>query len=336
MKTKIVYVLVSSDNDIYLEQAFVSMCSLKRQMPNAYIVLLTDTITEKSFIGKRKEEVKYVDEIVAVELDGNKLNAQQRSRQLKTSIRNRIDGDFLFVDCDTIITHPLEEIDKMDIMIGACRDTHSDFSDNPYRDMCIEHGRLLGWPIEDEKDYFNSGVIYVKDTQETHEFYQRWNENLNQGYSRNVFMDQPSFAKTNYEMGHIIKHLPDVWNCELKHGIKYLKDAKIVHYLCTNPSQHQNKQLFLLNEKDMLMEIKRTGTLSNEIIDVMDDPFKGLAETTHCFAGEDIYFFRTPSYNYLRNGFNRGGKISLPMRILMLIRKIDSKTRLITRWWRKF
>ena len=324
MKTKIVYVLVSAPDDIYLEQAYVSMCSVRYQMSDAHIVLLTDRLTAESFTGIRKDEVKYVDEMVVVDLDGNKLSAQQRSRQLKTSVRKHVKGDFLFIDCDTIVVKSLSDIDNCSFAIAACRDTHSVFRDNPYRDMCLYHGHLLGWPIDDEVDYFNSGVIYVKDVPETHEFYRRWNENLNKGYSAKVFMDQPSFAKTNYEMGHVIRHLPDVWNCELKHGIRYLKDAKIVHYLCTNPSRHQDKQLFLLNEKDTLMEVKRSGKISDELTAVMNDPFQGLAETTHCFAGEDLFFFRNPVYNYLRKGFSRNGKPSAAMKILTLMRRTDT------------
>jgi len=259
---------------------------------------------------------------VAVDLDGNKLNAQQRSRQLKTSVRNRVDGDFLFVDCDTIIVKKLDDIDNIDASIAACRDTHSSFADNPYRDMCLRHGHLLNWPIDEEKDYFNSGIIYVKDDATTREFYRRWNENLNAGYSKEVYMDQPSFAKTNFEMGHVIQHLPDVWNCELKHGVRYLKDAKIVHYLCTNPSYFQNRQFFLLNEEEVLLNVKKTGEINDAIKQVINDPFCGLAEVSHCFAGEDVYFFRTNAYNYLRSKYVVG-KRSFPEYVLLAVKRLE-------------
>lgn len=304
MKTKIVYVLTSSDKDIYLEQAFVSMSSLRRYNPDACVILLTDDLTAATFTGNRKRMIELASEIVTVMLD-HSLNAQERSRQLKTSVRNYIEGDFLFIDCDTIVVKPLDDIDNTSAVIAACRDTHSNFADNPYRDLSLRHGHLLGWPIDEEQDYFNSGVIYVKDVPEAHEFYRRWNENLNAGYAHKVKMDQPSFAKTNYEMGHIIQHLTDVWNCELKHGIRYMKDAYIIHYLCTNPSRYQDKQLFLLNEKEVLLEVKKTGEISQKIKDVIEDPFVGLAETTHCFAGEDLYYFRSQSYRSTRWSFKR-------------------------------
>jgi len=329
MNTKVVYVLVSSQQDIYLEQAYISMYSLRQHMPHAHIVLLTDQLTVDTFTGTREIIVNYVDELVVENLDYKKLSAQQRSRQLKTTVRNKIKGDYLFIDCDTIITRPLDEIDNFNASIAACRDTHSDFINNPYRDMCLRHGHLLEWPIDDEAEYFNSGAIYVKDNAKTHDFYHHWNKNLKRGYEKEVYMDQPSFAKTNYEMGHIIEHLPDVWNCQLKHGIRYLKDAMIVHYLCTNPSIYQNKQLFLLNEKDVLMKLKSTGEISGKIEEVIKDPFKGLAEVTHCFAGDDIYFFQAESYNYLRSHYSKK-KESIQDRLLLLLRSIGMyKNRLL-------
>lgn len=328
MKIKIVYVLTSSPSDIYLEQAYVSMYSLKHHMPEAHIVMLTDSVTEKSFTGVRKTEIKYVDEMVVLDIDANKYNGQQRSRILKTSVRKHVKGDFLFIDCDTIITKPLYDIEGIDADIAACWDTHSLFKDNPYRGMCIEHAQLLGWNVEDEKEYFNSGVIYVKDSPIAHQFYELWNQNWLEGLAKGVRMDQPSFALTNHQMNHIIKVMPDVWNCELKHGIRYLKDAYIVHYLCTNPSVFQTKQLFILNEKDVLLEVQRTGIISEEIKKTIDDPFYGLAEITHVFAGEDIYFFHTDSYKYLRSRYKRGN-VSIQDKWLLLFKKIgDYKNRM--------
>lgn len=78
-KLQIVYMVVSSPKDIYLEQAYVSMCSLKRHNPEAHAIILTDELTAATFTGVRKLETKYADEIVAVKLPEN-LNGQRRSR----------------------------------------------------------------------------------------------------------------------------------------------------------------------------------------------------------------------------------------------------------------
>lgn len=334
MKTQVVYVLTSTEKDIYLEQAYVSMCSLKHYVPNAHIVLLTDNTTKSTFTGIREKEIKYADEIIVVDLDAVKYNGQKRSRILKTNVRKYVKGDFLFIDCDTIITKSLEEIDNIDADIAACWDTHSLFIDNPYRKMCIEHARLLGWNIEKENEYFNSGVVYVKDTPITHQFYEHWNKNWFDGLSKGVKMDQPAFALTNYQMNHIIKTLPDIWNCELKHGIKYLKDAFIVHYLCTNASKGQDKQLFILNEEKQLLQIKETGEIPPEIMETIKDPFYGIARLTHCFAGEDVYYFNTFGHSFLRKNYHWGNFETMDDKV-RLLKKIITRKKMVVSLFKK-
>lgn len=329
MKTKIVYVLVSTNNDIYLEQAYVSIYSLRKFNPNTHIILLTDDLTNQTIIGLRKNMAALADDIITVKLDEKKYNAQKRSRILKTSVRKYIQGDFLFVDCDTIITRPLDDIDQCNYDIAACWDTHSLFAENPYRELCLRHAWLLGWPLENEREYFNSGVIYCKDNAKTRAFYERWHKNWLNGLAKGVYMDQPAFAKANWEMGHPVKVLHDTWNCELKHGIKFLRDAYIVHYLCTNPSREQNRQLFLMNEKDILLAIKKDAKISPEIEKVIENPFEGLAYPTHCFAGDDLFFFNTKQYNLLRKHFKYRRKKQLGIVIKAYLKMYSYKTKIM-------
>lgn len=222
--------------DIYLEQAYVSMWSLKYHNPTDHIIVLMDTKTKETLSGHREAEIKWAEETIVIDFKENKYTNVQRSRILKTSARRYVTGDFLFVDTDTIITKSLESIDNVSADMAACRDSHSPFKENPYRRMCIEHGKTLGWPIEEEDTYFNSGVIFVKESDLAKRFYERRNANWVDGFHKRFNMDQPAFAKTNYEMGQIVKELDGAWNCELRHGVQYLKDALIVHYLCTNIS----------------------------------------------------------------------------------------------------
>lgn len=296
MQTKVVYALVSSVDDYYLEQAYVSMYSLKRHMPEMPIYLVTDDLTQASFIGIRKNGLQFVEDVITIPLDAS-FTQQQRSRLIKTSIRQYVTGDYIYIDCDTIICRPLPSLESIYSDIAACLDSHClDYHDNPYRWLGLSHGRSLDWPIDKESIYFNGGVMFAKDTPIAHEFYSLWQQNLLDGFSKGVLMDQPGLAKTNYQMGHIIGILDDIWNCELKHGIRYLKDAIIVHYLTTNTSPDGGSQVFLLNESRIFDEIKKTGTIPSVIDDIIDDPFKGLSSLTHIFAGKDIYYFQTPAY----------------------------------------
>lgn len=323
MKTKVVYVLSSLPDDLYLEQTYISMYSLKYHQPDAHIVLLTDRTTSETFTGKRLDEIRYADEIVVVDLEnGTTPTTKHRAFELKTLVRNKVDGDLLYVDCDTIIVRPLVNIDQLQVPMAVCRDSHCDYADNPYRPMNVYDGKQCGWPSEKYTVFHNSGVIFVKDLAETRDFYHRWNNAIHRCFEKNLVNDQLALAQVNYDSNGFIHNLSDVWNCELKHGIRYLKDAYIVHYLCTNASLHSNKQLFLLNDKSVLLRIKDTGIIGDDVKQTIDDPFTGLAGLTHCFAGEDVYFFRSPVYTYIRRHFRRD-KISVLLNFLRLMNKIE-------------
>lgn len=328
-----VYVLTSSRKDIYLEQAYVSMCSVRHHTPGAVITLVVDELTVANLTGMRREEIRYVDKIVTVKTPAG-LNAQQRSRYLKTSVRSYVEGDFLFIDTDTLIVKPLYDILFTEADISACYDSHSaSFHDNPYYNMCVKHGHRLGWSVENEEHYFNSGVIYVRDTEVARRFYALWHKTMKESVEKGVTMDQPAFAKTNYLMGHIVSPLDDTWNCQLKHGMRYLRDARVVHYLCTAISKDNDNQLFIMNEKSVLLRIKQNGEMPQEVLKTMDDPFVGLTSTSMCIAGRDMYLFNTVSYIYLRKLYDTWffnwmeSIVSLYVRVSKSIHSLHRKTK---------
>lgn len=233
MKTKLLYVVASDNNDVYLEQAHISIFSAKYYMPDCFITLLVDDTTDRNMDEHRRKILKNVDEYLVTPLP-EETSAHVRSRLLKCGAREYVKGDFLYIDADTIITKPLYEIDMVTASVAATRDSHCEFSQNPYRKMDIGFGNTLGFPLENESTIFNGGVLYAKDDETAHRFYKMWLEEWKIGKDKGVKMDQPALAKTNYQLGHIIKQIDDTWNCEFLHGMRYMKDAKIVHYLTTN------------------------------------------------------------------------------------------------------
>lgn len=326
MKTQLLYVLTSSETDYYLEQLYVSMLSAKYVMPDCHIIVIVDEVTKATLCGVRAHEIAIADEIITVNLN-KALSAKIRSRLLKTSARSHVKGDFLFIDCDTIVVRDLSPIDEVDFNLGACRDTHSLFKDNPYREMCIRHVGRLGKDISDETEYYNSGVIFARDVPSVHRFYETWNANYLKGMKKGISMDQPSFEFTNIELNYPVRTLQDVWNCQLKHGIRYLKEAFIVHYLCTNVISGNKQPLFILNDASVFSAIKINGEIQEAVWDVIKDPFKGLSPITHCFGGKEIYFFQTPLFNYLFFNYLKSNKRIDFEKIFKIIVSIKNKLR---------
>lgn len=254
MKTKLVYVLTCAEEGTYIEQALISAYSARFHNPEAHIVLIVDDKTNELLVGKRAEVLDYVTEKVVVEVP-SEYNLMQVSRWLKTSVRNIIDGDFLFIDCDTIITQSLSEIDNLECEIGASLDGHQLVSESNIAEQQIlmQQANQCGWDFSEVEHYRSSGVIYVKDSQVSRDFYATWHVNYFHSMRCGLNIDQLSFEKTSQEIP-IVEDMDGVWNTIMYARPQFIYQSKIIHF----PSLNNNSLLF---SKKVLKIIKTTGLL---------------------------------------------------------------------------
>lgn len=322
MKTKIVYVLVSSDKDYYLEQVLISAYSLKHHNPSSYICLLVDDLTNERLVKISKIVRKHIDEVVCVELDRS-LSNMKKSRVLKTSVRKYISGDYLFIDTDTVITGDLSAIDGCPYDLAAVYDAHVLFAESPYRNMALRHSSMIGNTDLKMRDvYYNSGVIYVKDNVRTQKFYERWNELWTIGARNSVFMDQPSFAMTQNDYP-IVNELSGEWNCQLRHGLQYWNNCKVLHYLCT--SKNGGKSLCVFQNQSLYKMVRDNGV---ECIDTR--LFTNLMCTiekslTDVIVGSDVDFIHDDFVLFLKNQYvNNGMVYRCAKSLYSMVRKVYS------------
>ena len=137
MKTKLVYVLVSSKEDFYWEQCLISVMSARYQMPQAQIYLVCDDKTNDSLYGIREEIKQFITKLIVIPFDNN-VEKVRRSRILKVTLRKIINGDFLYIDCDTLITHSLDDIDNFSFSLAAVLDGHCIFKKHPMFDFFVK------------------------------------------------------------------------------------------------------------------------------------------------------------------------------------------------------
>ena len=292
MKTKIVYVVVSDETDIFLEQALLSIFSLRKLNPNAYVEFVIDQVTNDSIIGKRSEIKKHVNKTTVIEVPDN-YSKGQKSRWIKTNLRNLIEGDFLFIDTDTIITDSLEEIDDFDGDIGAVKDKHAPIKHNKDKNKLLLWSKQDGWTYSEDLDYFNSGVMFVRDCEFTHDFFREWNKRwkiCSTKYSR--FFDQPLFAATNEFFQHPVKELAGEWNCQPTGGISFLYKATIMHYWGYNRKDYA----WMFYDKKIIREIKESGNIPNEISDLVDKAKEAFIIPNEIIAGKELEIYYSPVF----------------------------------------
>lgn len=225
MKTKIVYVLVSNKNDYYVEMLLLSLYSLRLYHPNDKVEVVMDDMTYYRLVKQKSLLLSDVKPIV-VDIP-QEYTQMQRSRYLKTRLREVISGDFIYLDTDTVIADSLMEIDSFRWEMAAVLDNHD--------------GKITKWQIQSEPknwanlypfSQYNCGILYVKDTPGSHRFFCIWHENWKYCISKGCCFDQPAHRKTVSDTGASIHELNGRWNCQVNtaESIKNQKDALIYHY----------------------------------------------------------------------------------------------------------
>lgn len=298
MRTKIVYILTSDDGDIYLEQLLVSAHSLKLYNPEAYIIVVMDKKTNSTIRGCRLNVLKYISEIKVVDVPYC-YSKKECSRYLKTQLRKYIDGDYLFIDCDTIISDKIDSIDAFTGYIGAVLDLHSLLDINSKTSLKIkERASLIDWNLTGYITYYNSGVVFVKDDKRCYEFYEKWHAIWLESVSRGYHQDQISFNKANRDLGNIITELDGIWNCQIKYtGIKYFYDAKIVHYFSSNS---KGNIPYYFSDVNLFLCIKNKCDIPSDIDYNIQNQKKILYTNSKLFSRENINFLSTYSCKLLR------------------------------------
>jgi lipopolysaccharide biosynthesis glycosyltransferase len=264
-----VYVLTSDENDFFLEQLVLSITSLRLKMSNAAVTVLTDDITAATLTEKRSIIYKLADEVKVLS-SPSELNKLRRSRWLKTTMRKNIIGDFLYIDCDTVIADDLSDIGNTKADVAAILDQHSFVREHPLKKRFFTLDKELGFSsAEKTNKQFNGGILFCRDTPLAHDFFDEWHKLWLFSISKGINVDQPSLNQAGVNKNNIITELGGIWNCQIEFsGLQFLSQAKIIHYFTSG----RNEKPYLLANNSFFEEIKKTGCIPEEIFAKLQDP----------------------------------------------------------------
>lgn len=304
--TKCIYVLTSNEADYYLEQLVISVRSLRLYHPDVYVGVLVDKQTNETLKDNRLKLLHQVTEIIEVETPQN-YSQMQRSRFIKTSVRNIVDGDFLFIDTDTVICGDLSDIENCKEDICAVPDLHVRLSKHTYSYDVAAAAKIVDWNVANHDPfYFNSGIIYVKDSQAAKQFYSLWNKLWTESMKHGCSYDQIAFCKANELTGNVITEMSGIYNCQvIENGIKYLENAKVIHYFASKMKGVNNRNPFLLKDNEIYATIKRTGSIEAEIDNFIANPKSAFTDKVQLISEHDVDFFNSPICQYLRKFYYR-------------------------------
>lgn len=289
---KFVYVLASDSSDIYYEQFLVSLISLKYWNPDSFVFLVCDNITAKTFVGLRTRHQKYVNDVKVVDFSADR-NKQYRSRYLKTSLREILEGDFLYLDLDTIICDRIEESFFTNDVMGV-DDCHFLPQDHPGWPQFTKQIRKSGFSEKFIAHYVNSGVLWMKDSPKCHEFAALWHGLWEECVGRGVYVDQPSLNEANKRMNGILTLLPGGLNCQVSATMRFFNDAEILHCFATTVSKtNADEYAFFFLNQGFYYGLKKREV--NSIDERM------IVDAKHCFEwGDTVLLCKKESNIYRR------------------------------------
>ena len=282
------YVLTSNINDFYYEQFLLSITSLRLKMPDAKITLLCDSKTAETLTGKRSEYERLISNVITAAPPAS-MSQVEVSRWLKTSMRRLVQGDFLFIDCDTIVTDNLSSIKELGIKLGACLDRHSLISSHDKKDFIIKNDNRLGFSSYLLNKHYNSGVIFCADIAETHNFFERWHEFWLASKKNNILRDQPAFNMAISETPSLVAELDGTWNCQLAfNGLPFLEKSKIIH--CFISDTFLASSPFIFSSENLLKKVKDAGTITDEALELLKNPRAAFFPKSRVLSGSEMLY----------------------------------------------
>lgn len=296
MKTKIVYAVVSDENDVYLEEVFLSAYSLRRHNPDAFVELVVDAKTDATIKGPRERMLKYVNQKTVVSVPQH-YNKVQTSRYLKTSLRQHVEGDFLFIDSDTIVTESLAEADSLKGNVMMVLDYHVSLEQRYNAKSVRRRLKSTGVEFDITMPYYNSGIMLVRDCQESRRLFDVWHEKWKSNVeTAGIHFDQIPLAYANQATSQPITELDGVWNCQImNNGLPFLYRAKIIHYFMSFAGIRAAKP-YRFHDRQLLLDIRKEGDVPPYIADMVDRAREVFLMPNQIAAGSEIGLLNNSLY----------------------------------------
>jgi hypothetical protein len=188
-RPRFAYVLTTEGADVFADMNYVSAAFLREVHPEAEIVILCDSASYRALDRTRHPLKEVTDRLEAVATPD--APPGHRNRYVKTSMREVLDGTFVYLDADTLPARRLDGILKCPAPLAAIANHNGtgDVSEIPANERAIFE--TMGWELP-SRPYVNGGVLFLRDQKCTREFGRLWHEKWLTWSRLGQHTDQPS------------------------------------------------------------------------------------------------------------------------------------------------
>jgi hypothetical protein len=259
-KLHVCYALSLDDDTAYADLITISARSVTRIYPASRITILTDDESLAHFGNSMPG-------LLNVSLDIKSVGTyagppRLRSRFVKTQVRNVLDGDFLYIDADTVAVSRFDEILECDAPISAAIDRNLVNPAGGFPNWVVPDFDRLGWR-HPTRVYLNAGVVFWKDCDQARALGQLWHQNWLY-YTKTVDnpADQPAFNHSIDELRIEPEIMRDAFNSRIGVSPEFAKGARIYHFYIEGENKPEGTII-----DELLMRYRRTGQVDFSLID---------------------------------------------------------------------
>jgi lipopolysaccharide biosynthesis glycosyltransferase len=225
------YILAWRPGEDYADITLLSISFLREVHPDGHILLLTDQETGKALDDASHALLSLSDKVIVSEVP--LADSSVRSWYLKSRMRRLVQGDFVFLDADTIIRERIDEVFQITAPI-AMAENHSRRYPENFPDMERVVYEKNGWPAPGNGHFFNSGVIFWREDPEAYRLSQLWEQFWDLSVSNGCGYDQPALNFAIEKSGVSFQVLDDRYNAQIRANPAAGVDAAVWHFYQTD------------------------------------------------------------------------------------------------------
>lgn len=248
---KVVYTLVTNQQNYIPEMCALSAAAAKRYTPGIQCCAVMDSWTHRFLRDERPYLLDHLDETVVT--DRVYEDAVRMSRHLKTSMRQLVTGDFLFIDADAIPVQDISALFRLDCDFAGTQNGNCRPASYVVGRAEKEIFDAMGWPIP-RGLYLNSGVLLAKDSPAVHQLFDKWHLLWKESATKGFNKDQPALHMALQQAPVQFRLLPPKWNAMISLYTGGSYKPKIVHF-STIRFDERNDTIF----HDMVRRIRIDG-----------------------------------------------------------------------------
>ncbi len=177
--------------------------------PDVPVVCLGDEYGERLLGASSSRVADFVDRFIPCpDATGGPVH---RSRVIKTTLRQRVRGPFVFLDTDTALIGDIQPLLACDSPVGLTLDSWFPEAVGEFPKWCCGVYRELGWSYP-TPSYYNSGVMFADESHDSYALFKEWHERYSRSVALGINLDQPSFNSAVQQLGTRIRVYPEEYN----------------------------------------------------------------------------------------------------------------------------